>query len=476
MHKPRIICYSQRIPFLLEMSNLLRKEFRLNFDILIRQETETFLSEISNKESEIPLILIDKIENVTLLEDFLEEITKRNPKSVKILWINPNNGKFFKALSAKTPIYRCIIKPYEAIDVILSVRNAIQKFYHDKQIEEKNNQLEESLIQIKAIQDKLMWAEVDRQELLSQLEDVNNSLEDKVKLRTQELQTTLNHLQSTQKKLIESEKMASLGLLSASIAHEIKNPIGFISGSSISLRANFDDMLEIIVAYENCENFTTFQEFKEGLENINDLKKELDFEEIKNEIEDIFQGLEMGGRRSMEIINSLNTFSRRDSKTPQKISLHTNIDGALLILKGKHQQNIKITKNYATNVSEIICFPSMLNQVFVNIIANSIDAISMTKTQKGSISIATDIVNNKIKISIQDDGIGMSKEVQNKIFETFFTTKQEQEVKGTGLGLSITSSIIKKHKGNIQVKSEEGKGSTFVIMIPRILKISQIVN
>lgn len=476
MNKPRIICYSQSVTFLLEMSNLLRKEFGFNFEILIRQEITTFLSTISNRDSEIPLILIDRIENITVLENLLEQITKKSPKSIKILWINSKNGTFFKSLTAKTPIYRCIIRPYEEIDVILSVRNAIQKFYHDKQIREKSSQLEESLTEIQAIQDKLMWAEVERQELLAQLKEANDTLETKVKLRTQELQTTLNHLQKTQKKLINSEKMASLGLLSASIAHEIKNPIGFISGSSSSLRANFDDIFEIIVAYENCTNFNTIQEFREGLAKINDLKKELDFEEIKNETEGIFQGLEMGGRRSIEIINSLNTFSRRDSNTPQKINLHTNIDGALLILKGKHQKNIKITKNYASNISEIIAFPSMLNQVFVNIIANAIDAITMRKTKKGLIIITTELINDKIKITIQDNGIGMDKDLQKKIFETFFTTKQEEETKGTGLGLSITNSIIKKHKGSIEVKSEKGEGSSFIIMIPKILEISQMIN
>jgi len=199
MNKPRIICYSQEVTFLVEMSNLLRKEFGFNFEILIRQEIATFLDTISNRDSEIPLILIDKIENILVLENLLEEISKKTPKSIRILWINPKNGKFFKSLSARTPIYRCIIKPYEEIDVILSVRNAIQKFYHDKQIAEKNNQLEENLVEIKAIQDKLMWAEVERQELLSQLEEINGTLENKVELRKEELQTTLNNLQNTQK-------------------------------------------------------------------------------------------------------------------------------------------------------------------------------------------------------------------------------------------------------------------------------------
>jgi signal transduction histidine kinase len=476
MNKPRIICYSQETSFLLRVSDIVRVEFGFNFNILIRQDVEAFLTTVSNPDSETPLILIDEIENLEILEDLLKEVAKRSPRSIKILWINTKNGKAFKRLSVEIPIYRCIIKPYQDIDVILSIRNGVQKFYLDKQSGEKSEQLEESLIEIRAIQDKLMWAEANRQELLAQVEDVNNSLEDEVKRRTKELQETLNNLRSTQKKLVESEKMASLGLLSASIAHEIKNPIGFISGSTASLKADFDDIRQLLQAYETCIMCTNFEDFKAELVKIKELKEAIYFEEIKNEITTIFEGLDMGVKRSMEIINSLNVFSRRDPKTPQRTNLHSNIDSALLILKGKYQKHIKVVTQYAVDISEIICFPSMLNQVFVNIIANAIDSISQMGDQKGLIEISTELRGDKIQISIHDNGIGMSEEVQKKIFDTFFTTKQGQEVEGTGLGLSITNSIIKKHKGEIKVKSQEGKGTSFVIIIPKILKPSQIIN
>ena len=168
----------------------------------------------------------------------------------------------------------------------------------------------------------------------------------------------------------------------------------------------------------------------------------------------------MGGTRTADIVKGLQNFTRMD--TGQKVisNIHQGLDDTLTILISELRHNVKVVKNYVKDVNDISCYPGQLNQVFLNILANAVQAIE----NEGHITITTNADKDKFTISIQDDGIGMSDEVQKHIFEPFYTTKELGS--GIGLGLSISYGIIENHNGSIRVKSEVGKGSEFLIELP----------
>ncbi|HKR05146.1 MAG TPA: ATP-binding protein, partial [Bacteroidia bacterium] len=247
-------------------------------------------------------------------------------------------------------------------------------------------------------------------------------------------------LKKAQEQLIQSEKMASLGQLTAGVAHEINNPINFVSANVNPLKRNFAELIDVI------KN-----------------KKTLNADELNytiNETHELLTGIEEGSRRTAEIVIGLRNFSRLDEEEMKKASINEGIHSTLVLLKSKLKQNNIEVINLFDDLPEIECYPGKLNQVFMNIISNAIDAIS----ENGKIIITTSKENDRIKISICDNGKGMSREVKQKIFDPFFTTKDVG--KGTGLGLSISYGIIEKHKGNIEVNSEVGKGSEFLISLP----------
>ena len=173
----------------------------------------------------------------------------------------------------------------------------------------------------------------------------------------------------------------------------------------------------------------------------------------------MIDSVKTGTERTTEIIKGLRTFSRLDEDVLKIADIHEGLDSTLILLRNKYKQRIEINKLYG-NIPEIECYPGQLNQVFMNILSNAIDAID----DKGIIAISTSKSNKSIRISIKDSGRGISENIKSKIFDPFFTTKEVGQ--GTGLGLSICHSIIEKHRGSIEVKSEIGKGSEFVIALP----------
>ncbi|MBT33687.1 MAG: hypothetical protein CMO01_28825 [Thalassobius sp.] len=293
----------------------------------------------------------------------------------------------------------------------------------------------------------------------------HKELEEKVNERTKlisekndELQQSLDQLQSAQSKLIQSEKMASLGQLTAGIAHEINNPVNFISGNISPLRKDIEELKFIIDKIDDKE-----ANADEVLKELLELKEEYDTDFIFEEIETLIQGLEEGSTRTKEIVKGLRYFSRTDADEFQEMNLHEGINSSLILLHNKIKNRIEIKKDFQAEPT-IYCLPGKLNQVFMNLLTNSIQAID----SNGIIQIGTKNITVEdqpfVEISIQDNGTGISEEDQNKIFEPFFTTKEIGQ--GTGLGLSISYGIIQQHKGNISVESEIGKGTTFYIQIP----------
>jgi two-component system NtrC family sensor kinase len=295
------------------------------------------------------------------------------------------------------------------------------------------------------------------------IQQQNIILEQKIAERTKALEQTLNELKDAQIQLVESEKMASLGQLTAGIAHEINNPINFVKSNVKPLQMDVQDLFELINRYQKLH---TEVERKE-MPLLNDIKlfeEEIDPEFIKEEINNLIVGIEEGAERTAEIVRSLRNFSRLDESEKKVANVHEGIDSTLILLKNTLPDYLKIIKHFNAE-GDIECYPSKLNQVFMNIITNAIQAIkSKENIGEESIVISTRTVNENMEISIKDSGIGMTEDVRHKIFDPFFTTKEVGE--GTGLGMSITFKIIEKHQGKIAVVSAPGCGTEITISIP----------
>ncbi|MGD1702956.1 trifunctional serine/threonine-protein kinase/ATP-binding protein/sensor histidine kinase [Dapis sp. BLCC M229] len=288
-------------------------------------------------------------------------------------------------------------------------------------------------------------------------------LEAKVEQRTQNLQQTLQKLQQTQAQLIQTEKMSSLGQMIAGIAHEINNPITFISGNITHAREYFLDLLELLNLYQ--ENLSApSAAIEEKLQEL-----ELDF--LCEDIEKIFDSMETGSTRIRQIILGLRNFSRLDEQGMKRVNIHEGLENTLMILQHRlrgsgSRPNIAIIKDYA-QLPLVNCYASQLNQVFLQILTNAIDALTTSKAPDcPEIRIATQMQNqDNIRISIADNGPGMSKTVEQRIFDPFFTTKPVGQ--GTGLGLFISYQIVtEQHRGKLQCISQPEKGTKFMIDIP----------
>lgn len=307
--------------------------------------------------------------------------------------------------------------------------------------------------EIKILRDKIeaQQDEIDRlkEELLSSNETS--------KSQKRELEFTVENLKLAQSQLIQSEKMASVGVLTAGIAHELNNPINFVSGNVYPLQKDLDEIFSIIKKYDEAISANKLTDFFTEIEA---LKEEMEYSFLIQEIYSLLKGIEEGANRSTEIIKGLRSFSRLDDEQCQFYNIHEGIDSSLVLLQNKIKDKINVRKDYG-DFEGIECFPSKLNQVIMNILTNSIQAME----GQGELFIQTVSSAIGVKIIIKDNGKGMTPEVKEHIFEPFFTTKDVG--KGTGLGLSISYGIIEKHNGNIDVISESGKGTEFIISLPR---------
>ncbi|OUL27603.1 ATP-binding sensor histidine kinase [Nostoc sp. 106C] len=304
------------------------------------------------------------------------------------------------------------------------------------------------------------------------------NLEEKVAARTQELnrknlrlKQTLRELKVTQTKLIQSEKMSSLGQLVAGVAHEINNPINFIYANIEPTNNYIASMLHLIDVYQ--------QEYPQVTPLIQQTKEDIDLEFLVEDLKKILDSMKVGANRIRNIVLGLRNFSRLDEADLKSVDIHEGIDNALMLLQPRLITNpnypeITVIKDYA-QLPAIACYASQLNQAFLNILNNAIDALhghnqqrSLTEIQNNpsKITISTQVIQNDwVSISIKDNGLGIPKNIRERIFEPFFTTKPVGE--GTGLGLSISYQIVvDKHGGKIDCISVPGEGTEFVIEMP----------
>jgi signal transduction histidine kinase len=305
-----------------------------------------------------------------------------------------------------------------------------------------------------------------------QLRYLNRNLEQQVAQRTSELSQALRDLQASQGQLVQSEKMSALGSLVAGIAHEINNPVGFVQGNIAHTETYMQSLLEIIDIYQ--------QEYPNATDAIAQVIEDHDLTYLREDLPQVIGSMQQGIERIRDISVSLRTFSREDNDRLISFNIHDGLDSTLLLLKhrlksGHSRPAIEVIKRYG-KLPDVNCYPSQLNQVFMNLLANAIDALDEGNGDRpyeqicqnpNQIVIETDLseAQDEAIIRIKDNGAGMSEEVRHKIFDFYFTTKGVG--KGTGLGLAITRQIInEKHGGLLSVNSSLGQGAEFVIRLP----------
>lgn len=302
----------------------------------------------------------------------------------------------------------------------------------------------------------------------------NVILEQQVSERTHELKVSndglniaMTELKEAQSQLVESEKMASLGQLTAGIAHEINNPINFVTSNVKPLNRDVLILLDAVEVLEGIASEGTSIAQKQ--QKIEEYKMEIDYDYLKMEIDQLLKGIGDGASRTAEIVKGLRIFSRLDENDLKKADINEGLDSTLVIANNLLGNFVKLKKNYA-NLPLIECYPGKLNQVFLNIISNAIYAVKkkFDNREGGLLIISTSFDEHYVYIKMADNGTGMDEKTKKKLFEPFFTTKDVGE--GTGLGLSIAFNTINKHNGQILVNSELGIGTEFIIKLPLIQK------
>jgi signal transduction histidine kinase len=329
----------------------------------------------------------------------------------------------------------------------------------EKRVEARTSQLQETNQQLhQEIQERILTAQA--------LQDS----ETRYKEQANRLELAFRQLQEAQSQLVQSEKMSSLGQLVAGVAHEINNPVNFIYGNLTHASQYIEDLLYLLHLYE--------RNTPELVPEIEEQAEAMDLHFLTKDLPKLLSSMKIGAERIREIIQSLRNFSRLDEAEMKPVNIHDGLDSTLLILHNRlkassNHPTIHIIKEYG-DLPLVDCYAGQLNQVFMNLIANAIDALEEYEKEQhpqhsqscqSQICIRTTAIGNEyVAIQIADNGPGMTEDVLEHLFDPFFTTKPIG--KGTGLGLSISYQIVAKHGGNLQCISAPGQGAEFTITIP----------
>ncbi|WP_414562160.1 MULTISPECIES: sensor histidine kinase [unclassified Anabaena] len=309
------------------------------------------------------------------------------------------------------------------------------------------------------------------------LRHLTQTLEQQVTERTAELTTALQQMQQSQVQLVQSEKMATLGQLVAGVAHEINNPVNFIHGNLSHIEDYVQTLLEFIQLYQ--------KHYSQPVPEIQAKSEDEDLDFLQDDLLKILASVKIGSDRIREIVRTLRNFSRTDEAEFKAVDIHEGINSTLTILQHRlkatpERPAIEIIKDYS-DLPQVECYPGPLNQVFMNILVNAIDALedsfhkAQTTFDKFTITIRTSVINHQwVEIAIADNGTGIPDQVKQRIFDPFFTTKPVNQ--GTGFGLSISYQIITdKHNGKLECFSTPGAGAEFVIQIPiQVVRVASI--
>ncbi len=291
--------------------------------------------------------------------------------------------------------------------------------------------------------------------------------QDEIQQKATLLEKALRDLQHAQAQLVHTEKMSSLGQLVAGLAHEINNPVNFIFGNLVHAKNYAQDLLKLISLYD--------QHYPQPAPEIQTTAEQMDLAFLRDDLPHLLESMEVGTKRIRQIVLSLRNFARMDQAEVKAVDLHEGLEGTLLILQNQLKAKpgygeIQIVKEYG-DLPKVECYVGQLNQVFMNLLSNAIDALEESRTTDNgqnhpTIRIRTEaIAPNQVAIRIIDNGPGMTEKTQRQLFDPFFTTKPVG--KGTGLGLSISYQIVvDKHQGQLNCRSAPGQGAEFAIEIP----------
>ena len=286
--------------------------------------------------------------------------------------------------------------------------------------------------------------------------------------KNQTLRQAMSELKLTQDQLIQSEKLASIGQLTAGIAHELNNPINFVSSSAQSLRRDFEDLNQVLAQVSALAPGD--EELGKRVQALHEQIQSMDVAFTLTEIEELLSGIEDGAQRTAEIVKGLRIFSRMDGDAMTSADVNELIESTLVILRSSLKDEVNLVVELASDLNVVECQPGKLNQVFMNLITNAAQATRMKDLPAADrlVRVRTRQVMLEdrpwVQVSIEDNGVGMTEETKSQIFDPFFTTKDVGE--GTGLGLSIVRGILDDHKAKLEIESQEGQGSTFLMSFP----------
>jgi signal transduction histidine kinase len=323
----------------------------------------------------------------------------------------------------------------EIIGRVFSVQDITQRTRDAQALRESRDRLEERV--------------------LARTADLHN-LNETLQQEKERLAVMVKELEAAQAQLLQSERMASIGQLAAGVAHEINNPVGFVNSNLGSLQSYVNNLLRLLSAFEKFEGSLP----EAAREHVRQVKKDIDFEFLLDDITSLLSESRDGLQRVTGIVRDLKTFSHADEAERQLANLESGVESTLRVVWNELKYKAEVVKEFA-GIPPIMCYPSQLNQVFMNLLVNASHALE----DKGKITIRTGFDDQQVWIEVQDTGRGIPPENLTRIFAPFFTTKPVG--KGTGLGLSLSYDIVKKHLGHIDVQSVVGQGSSFTVFLPR---------